>query len=109
MSQSCREETLITLQFGRAGEKYRPSNGTEGQLFLGAFCRRCQREGHTADGGDDGQRCEIMGMTMIYQANEPEYPAAWQYGNDGQPCCTAFIPAGEPITAPRCTHTLELF
>ena len=58
---------------------------------------------------DDGQRCEINGLTMIYQVGEAEYPTEWQHGKDGQPCCTAFIPAGDPIPTPRCTKTLELF
>lgn len=91
----------------RAGEKYRPSTGTEGQLFLDAFCRRCQRDGHGDD--DDAARCEIIGLTMLHDPDEAEYPTAWQYGRDGQPCCTQFVPAGEPITDPRCTQTLELF
>lgn len=97
-----------------AGEKYRPSNGTEGQLFLDAFCRRCQRDaamrtGANVEDCDDEQRCEIIGLTMIHDADEPEYPTAWQYGKDGQPCCTQFIEAGNPIPEPRCTHTQEIF
>lgn len=107
MNQSILSERLAAAYVKHAGEKYRPSNGTEGQLFLDAFCRRCQRDGHGDD--DDGQRCEINGLTMIYQVGEAEYPTEWQYGKDGQPCCTAFVPAGEPIPAPRCTKTLELF
>lgn len=100
-------ERLAAAYVKHAGEKYRPSNGTEGQLFLDAFCRRCERDGNGDD--DDGQRCEINGLTMIYQVGEAEYPTEWQHGKDGQPCCTAFIPAGDPIPTPRCTKTLELF
>ncbi len=92
---------LAAAYVRHAGDKYRPSNGTEGQMFLDAFCRRCQR--------DDAERCEILNLTMIHSIDDPEFPNAWQYGRDGQPCCTQFAPVGEPIPAPRCTQTMELF
>ena len=41
--------------------------------------------------------------------DDPGYPVEWQYDKNGQPCCIAFIPAGQPTTEPRCTHTQELF
>lgn len=114
MSQAIYPASFAAITIKRAGDKYRPSNGTEGQLFLDAFCRRCQRDGAMRDGepvevADDDQRCEIIGLTMILDVSEPEYPTAWQYGRDGQPCCTQFVPAGEPVPEPRCTHTQELF
>lgn len=114
MNKAIYTPSFAAMLVKRAGEKYRPSNGTEGQLFMDAFCRRCQRDGAMRSGDpvedcDDEQRCDILGLTMIYQADEPEYPSAWQYGKDGQPCCTSFIEAGEPIPEPRCTSTLELF
>lgn len=107
-------ERLAAAYVKHAGEKYRPSNGTEGQQFLGAFCRRCQRDGamragEPVDECDDDQRCDLIGLTMIHDVEAREYPTEWQYGKDGQPCCTAFVPAGEPIPTPRCTNTLELF
>lgn len=49
----------------------------------------------------------------------PIYPASFpamnvsrageKYGKDLQPCCTAFVPAGQTIPEPRCTLTKELF
>lgn len=110
MNQAIYPASLAVMHVHRAGEKYRPSNGTEGQLFLDVFCRRCQRDGASnVEGCDEGQRCEIVGLTMLHDVSEPEYPSAWQYTRDGQPCCTQFVPAGEPIPAPRCTQTKELF
>ena len=114
MSQAIYPETLAAMLVKRAGEKYRPSNGTEGQLFLDAFCRRCQRDGAMRSGAnvedcDDEERCDLIGLTMVHDVEDHEYPIEWQYGKDGQPCCTAFIEAGQPIPEPRCTQTMELF
>lgn len=101
----------------RAGEKYRPSNGTEGDFFFAGWCTKCARDKHlredtafedTFEGGDD-DLCEILGRTFVYNVEDSEYPKEWQYGKDGQPCCTAFIPKGEPIPVPRCTLTVDMF
>ena len=50
--------------------------------------------------------CEIIGRTFAYRVDEPEYPSEWQYGEDGQPKCTAFTPLG---LHPRCEQTMEMF
>lgn len=67
-------------------EKYRPSNGTEGAGFMSRFCDQCRND----DGGVGETVCEIIGNTMAYDVDDPEYPDAWCYGQDGQPQCTAF-------------------
>jgi len=84
----------------RAGEKYRPSNGTEGDLFIGAWCHQCQ---YIA--------CPIVGLTMAYSVEDDEYPEEWQYAHDGQPCCTAFVDAveSEPVPPTRCPLTVDMF
>lgn len=87
----------------RAGQKYRPSNGTEGDCFFEAWCWQCASDQSVPEG------CQIIGATMAYDVNDPDYPQEWQYGKDGQPCCTAFVPAGQPIPAPRDEHTADLF
>ncbi len=94
-------------------EKYRPSNGTEGDFFMDAWCRHCARdkamsEGMDLDDCDDNDFCRILNDTQRYGVDHPKYPIEWQY-KDGQPICTAFIQAGEPVPPPRCQHTLELF
>jgi hypothetical protein len=69
------------LNIKNAGRRWRPSNGTEGELFRAAFCDRCEH----------GRiRCTIEGATFAHQVNDPEYPNEWQFGADGQPTCTAF-------------------
>lgn len=62
---------------------YRPSNGTEGMDFMEQFCVRCKK--------DEDERCPILGRTMAYQVDEPEYPVEWIRDDDGRnPRCTAF-------------------
>lgn len=68
-----------------SGQKYRPSNGFEGEIFMERFCYRCQK--------DKDQNCEIILGTMVFGVDEEEYPLEWQYGSDGQPICTSFDPA----------------
>lgn len=97
-----------------AGEKYRPSNGTEGDFFHDNWCRQCARDKAMRDGVDvfdcdDNELCEIIRLTFAHDVDDPEYPKEWQYGKDGQPCCTAFVPAGEPIPEPRCEKTMDMF
>jgi hypothetical protein len=82
-----------------AGEKYRPSNGMEGEIFMEAWCYRCAKW-NTESG------CPIVNATMLYREDDPEYPAEWRIGEDGQPECTAF--GTEPV--PECDPvTLDLF
>ena len=66
----------------RAGQKWQPSNGFEGELFISMQCVNCAK-------WQDGT-CEIMLRTMCFGVEDDEYPQEWQYGTDGQPKCTAF-------------------
>lgn len=105
---------LAEMTKSRAGEKYQPSNGTEGDCFFSGWCRRCQRdkamrEGADYDECDDNEICRIPARTMAFNVEDDEYPNEWQYGQDGQPCCTAFVPEGEPIPPTRCDRTIDLF
>lgn len=62
--------------------KYRPSNGFEGEMFKEVFCYRCKKY------DEDG--CEIESAAWLYDVDESEYPAAWQYDDDDEPICTVF-------------------
>lgn len=64
-----------------AGTPWRPSNGTEGEMFTALVCCRCET---------DFDGCQINLAAMCFLVTEPEYPTEWQIGADGQPCCTAF-------------------
>ncbi|MDQ3288657.1 MAG: hypothetical protein M3Q42_10445 [Pseudomonadota bacterium] len=68
---------------GAATEKYRPSNGTEGDGFMAQWCDRCAK---LAD-------CEIVTATMAYDVEDDEYPGEWIEDEANGPRCTAFIGA----------------
>lgn len=74
-----------------AGKPFRPSNGTEGEIFASAFCYRCKRY---AGDSLDMEDCEIEMNAIVYEIGESEYPKEWIYDESGQPCCTAFEPIG---------------
>lgn len=101
------------LNVDRCGQKYRPSNGDEGMHFIESWCGGCardkaMREGADLDDCDDNEVCRIIGLTFAHDVNDPEYPVEWQYGKDGQPCCTAFVPVGQPIPV-KDDHTIDMF
>jgi hypothetical protein len=90
------------------GSRYMPSNGTEGMVFLDAWCSRCERDKElngTKDAGDcgDGDWCPIVAASYRDEAVE------WREMEDGSTKCLAFVPIGQAVPAPRCEHTLELF
>lgn len=92
-------------------EKYRPSNGTEGDGFIGHWCGNCARSGLPGkpdDAGHELMGCSITGRTMAYDIDDPEYPSEWQRTASGA-ICTAFVHEGDPIPEPRCPNTLEMF
>lgn len=74
----------------KPGEKYRPSNGTEGDCFTHDHCGQCIHEKfwHTQKHGD--KQCEIFSRTLLYNHWEPQYPSEWTYNEIGEPVCTEF-------------------
>ena len=84
---------------------YRPSNGTEGYVFMGQWCAYC------AMNRVDDDACDIQLRALAHNTDEGEYPAEWVSRN-GKPVCTAFRDAqdekGEPV-APRCLLTPDIF
>ncbi|MCD7099073.1 hypothetical protein [Stenotrophomonas sp. MMGLT7] len=93
-------------------EKYRPSNGTEGDGFICAWCRDCQRSEHLQeidDGGLAPVGCRIADLTMLHDVDDPEYPAEWTFDQFGLLQCSAYVPAGEPVPPSRCSRTQDMF
>lgn len=70
-----------------AGKPYRPSNGTEGDIWESNYCHKCAHEkyAHTMD--DDDRKCEIYSNMLIYNINETEYPKEIKYNAEGMPHC----------------------
>lgn len=64
---------------------YRPSNGTEGEFFREKFCYQCAKDNYP-----DGPFCKIIRKTIIYRADDPNYPREWVYDPNRHPTCTAF-------------------
>lgn len=75
----------------RAGQPYRPSNGTEGEIFHNAACARCAKWVEDEDTDPHGRNsCTIEIYAWAFGIDEPKYPKEWVYGPDGQPTCLAF-------------------
>lgn len=107
-------ESWAALNVESAGQPYRPGNGTEGELFIDSWCAQCERDhgmmaGLPLEECDDNQICRIIADTYLFAVTDPKYPKEWQYGQDGQPRCTAHVPKGQPIPAPRDEQTIDLF
>lgn len=81
------------LNVSRCGQKWRPSNGHEGDLFMGRYCAGCSQENYDEETGEGA--CEINMRAFFFEISDEKYPADWQYGTDGQPICTAFKARGE--------------
>lgn len=73
-------------------ELYCPSNGTEGEIFMGQWCARCQRDRGSRE--PDGDGCDIIAMTMAFRVDDPEYPKEWRRDGPSGPRCTAFLAEG---------------
>lgn len=78
---------------GKPGEKYRPSNGTEGEGFMSEHCHQCIHERwvhHPDTTGEDGM-CKIIIATMGLDMKDPDYPSEWTYDANGDPTCTKWV------------------
>ena len=89
-------------------EKYRPSNGTEGDTFIAEWCDKCEHERAHRENPHAVDGCAILTATMLYDVDEAQYPIEWIVDATG-PRCTAFVPDGEQIPLPRCTRTIDMF
>lgn len=98
------------------GKPYRPSSGTEGAMFMEAWCCKCIRDNYTD--ANPGGGCLILAATMGYDLTDEGYPKEWTHDASGDPMCTAFIERGGPndpdtpppfinLTLPLFTHRRE--
>ena len=84
-------------------KRYKPSNGTEGDLFISEWCNLCA---HYKDDNDD--YCEILGLTFSLNIHHIDYPKEWIYDENEQPCCTNYLHNTEK-PKPRCSKTIDMF
>ena len=84
---------------GKPGEKYRPSNGTEGVGFMEIFCMECERD--RLFWAEEGDGCAIAARSMAFDVEDEMYPVEWTYDAEGRPVCTAFVPLGDRLPTDR--------
>jgi len=68
---------------------YRPSNGTDGEIFYANWCEGCAKDAKYRETGKGG--CQIIVGAMLYDIGDPDYPPEWIQDEHG-PRCTAFVP-----------------
>lgn len=85
--KAIREVFLRMLDAAEGIEAYRPSNGTEGEMFMSRWCARCAKDNLNPDTGEGG--CEIIANAFAFDIADAEYPREWRYV-DGEPVCAAF-------------------
>jgi hypothetical protein len=100
--------TYIPTQGPMPGEQWTPSNSDVGYSFLSQECGNCQRDKAMRDGApleecDDNDVCPIIAASFLGEAVE------WRRMPDGEIKCIAFVEKGQPIPAPRCDRTADLF
>lgn len=98
-------------------EPYRPSNGTEGDIFMSQFCSKCAREDfNDPDEAEGGVSCNILTNALCCSISDKEYPKEWvrdteshitDIGGKGARC-TAFVERGKDISY-RCDKTTDMF
>jgi len=70
----------------KAGQPYRPSNGTEGTMFEEMFCGQCIH-----DEGPHG--CPLAALANAFDLDDAEFPRdKWVHDENGSPKCTDFEP-----------------
>lgn len=67
---------------------YQPSNGFEGEIFMGRWCEACTKDNLDPNTGEGG--CPIIAYTMALDIDDPDYPREWRLDAEGAPTCTAF-------------------
>ncbi len=68
-----------------AGKPFRPSNGTEGEVFEKYFCHKCSKEDEELE-----IWCDIHNRALFHDRKESQYPKEWIFDSEGWPICTAF-------------------
>lgn len=71
-----------------AGKPFRPSNGTGGDIFRSYWCDECEKDRY------ESKPCGIFTRSLIFSVDEKQYPKEWNYDDDGNPQCTAFVTKG---------------
>lgn len=76
-----------------AGRPYRPSNGTEGEIFESMWCDHCERDRAFREDMTKADGCPILADVQIMEVGDPEYPKQWRRDENGVPECSGFVEA----------------
>jgi len=65
-------ESWAAMNVEYAGQKYQPSNGSEGELFISSWCGQCERDhgmmkGLPLEECDDNQVCDIIARSFAHR------------------------------------------
>lgn len=99
-----------------ATEPYRPSNGTEGEIFMSCFCHRCELDKGFRENPEEFDSCPIVADAFAYSIDDPSYPKEWVRDEDADIMliggngarCTAFVEDGQEVPY-RCPETKDMF
>jgi hypothetical protein len=71
---------------------YRPSNGSEGMVFMEQFCFKCGRDAKYQETQDGKYGCPILSSSLFANIDHPLYPCQyWIQDDDGNnPRCEMF-------------------
>lgn len=94
---------------------YRPSNGTEGMLFMHQFCDRCIHDKPARESRYE-DACQVLAFALAFDVHEPEYPPELVSDGPVGGTCTKFEqdpdePAYDPVQPPPFStpaHVLRL-
>jgi hypothetical protein len=79
----------MSYRIPEAAKPYRPSSGSEGEMFRAAFCDRCVH--------DVNSDCGILLRTLVHLPDDEEYPKEWTHDAEGEPTCTKFEAVSSPF------------
>ncbi len=68
---------------------YRPSNGSEGEWFMGRYCENCHFDQKYQRTQDGKHGCKIIVYSFAYDIGHPKYPKEWVEDENG-PRCTKY-------------------
>ncbi|MFA6309819.1 MAG: hypothetical protein WC677_08860 [Clostridia bacterium] len=72
-------------------DKYRPSNGTEGEIFMCNFCYHCINEKWVHEQIDGDKKCELLNKMILLDADDKDYPEELTYDEKGFAICKSYI------------------
>jgi hypothetical protein len=75
-----------------ARSPYRPSNGTEGEVFYENWCADCRCDAAFRADPDNARGCPIWACSMAFRVDDESYPRELYIDGDGQPRCAAHQP-----------------